>query len=413
MHQHSDGQLKHLTSSWQRIILHRSWFEDRRKCARKADFLVDFGKLDRSPKDRQALASYGDQRIPKFLAGVSGTCVFQEIILLRKKIVCLILAMLSPFSVYALGVGTTDSGSAWTYSGWVCDPAVPGYQSEVQAKRDDGEVLGRVVAGDVHETSMPSACRSSHNAHGFRLDIEQKARWADGKYHDVTLYSVDPAGNKTPFSTFSVQFSSSAEDVPSPRAAGDIVGRELDYKKAAFSGHIGIWDGAKVIEVLDEKGASKVYRNSWENFKSRSKVWNTVHPNYPMHTIETCWAHTCDVNLQQSGGLRVSAQQAVILRATQIYMIGADYTLGLYFTAAEPELRNHRESQWRKSAVRGMYRCDTFVYDAFVATTDKLSFLNPPRYVYNMDKSWKENVSSLYGFALTLPSSMLEKIRNF
>jgi hypothetical protein len=48
-------------------------------------------------------------------------------------------------------------------------------------------------------------------------------------------------------------------------------------------------------------------------------------------------------------------------RANQIYLIGADYTLDFYSTIALPSYPG-------QPAVRGRYRCDTFVMDVFAST---------------------------------------------
>lgn len=110
----------------------------------------------------------------------------------------------------------------------------------------------------------------------------------------------------------------------------------------------------------------------------------------------------------------VSAQQAVVYRALQIYQIGADYSYTLVFTTAEPFMRDAKEPAWRREAIRGKYRSDVFIYDAFRASTDIAhSGIFPYREVYGMPHSWRDKVSSLYGMALTLPYKMFEKIREF
>ncbi|WP_159917469.1 hypothetical protein [Pantoea sp. 18069] len=328
--------------------------------------------------------------------------------------VFLSLLMVSPVSAYALGMGGVDSTSAWTYSGWACNPSAPGYQNEVQARRDDGVFLGRVIADRSSKTPVPATCASPHQFHGFQLDIERKPEWVDGKVHEVILYSIDHNGNSTPLRTFPANFSSVSDGVNPPRNIGDIVGRDLNYVSLGWAGHIGVWDGSSVIEVLDERGYNKVYKNSWENFKSRSKAWDTVHPKYPGHMIKTCWINDCDVNQSRFAGMKVSAQQAVVYRATQVYMIGADYTITAGFTTAEPVMKDYNDPRWRRKAIRGKYRCDTFVYDAFRASTDiDNAGIFPYREIYGMDHSWRSKVSSLYGFTTMLPSKVMEKIRNF
>lgn len=308
-----------------------------------------------------------------------------------------------------------DSSSAWSYSGWACDPSVPGKQTEVQARRDDGQFLGRVIADRPRESTIPSDCGSPHGAHGFRFDVARKPEWADGKTHNVTLYSVDRLGNSTPFHTFSTVFAAAANDqVEPPSMAGDVVGRELDSTGFGKLGHLGIWDGREVIEILNEGGGSKVFKKSWDDFKSRSSVWNTAHPRYPGHTIQTCWSKVCDVNSNRPGESRVSAQMAVVNRAQQVYLIGADYTYTIDFTTAEPDLFDYTDPGWSRRAVRGRYRSDAFIYDAFRASTDlENAGIFPYRQVFNMSDDWRKKVSGMYHFALVLPYKMMEKIRAF
>ena len=320
-----------------------------------------------------------------------------------------------PSAVQAIGRGEAESSSAWTYSGWACDSSAPGYQSVVQARRDDGVLLGRVVADRRSKVTVPGICDSSHEFHGFKLDITRKPDWVDGKPHEVTLFSVGANGVPTPFYTSSAIFSSSVDGVEPPRDMGDIVGRDLDYAKLGSIGHLGIWDGSKVLEILnEEKSSNKVFRNSWEDFKSRTSAWNTAHPKYPGHKVKSCWNSVCDVNPGRPGEIVISAQQAVVYRASQVYMIGSDYSYTVAFTTAEPAMIDFKEPSWKRGVIKGTYRSDTFIYDAFRASTDiTLSGIFPYRQVYGMQNSWRDKVHSLYGMALVLPYKMMEKIREF
>lgn len=330
------------------------------------------------------------------------------------SVVCSGLFIVSPLN--ALAMGAAESNSVWLHSGWACDPSTPGYQAEVQAWRDDGLFLGRMIADRTPKTAISASCASSHGLHGFSLHIERKPAWTDGKVHEVTLYSVDRNGKSAPFHKFSAPFVSMLENVQLPRNMGDIVGRDLDSKIeiAAKFGHIGIWDGSMVVEVLSDAGVNKVFRNNWDDFKSRTKPWDTAYPRYPDMKITTCWDKRCDIHPNRPGQEKVSAPHAVVKRATQVYMIGADYSILLKFTAAEPELYDFTNPEWKREAVRGVYRSDVFVYDAFLATADLHpgDFI-PHREIEGMTKSWHDKVVSLYGFALTLPYKVMEKIRNF
>lgn len=333
-----------------------------------------------------------------------------------KNILIILFTLIISQSAFALGTGYIDAASAWLYSGWACDPGVPGYQVPVHAWRDDGKFLGGVVASNPREAAVGAACGSPHSSHGFNLSIEQKPELMDGKVHGVTLYTIDHAGNPAPFpgGPVRVQFPGSSNNAIAPRAVGDIVGRELAQKGLGWTGHIGVWDGSRVIEMLNEGSGNRVFTNTWENFKSRDAVtWNTAFPAYPGHTIKTCWNSSCDINSNRPDQQLVSAQQAVVRRAFQVYLIGSDYTLTKFYSNAEPAMTDYTTPNWRRPAIRGQYRCDTFVYDAFRASTDiNLSGVFPWRDVYNINPSWRNKVSSLLD-GVILPSNMLEKIRLF
>lgn len=320
-----------------------------------------------------------------------------------------------PFSAHALGMGEVQSESAWEYVGWACDSSAPGYQSVVQAKRDDGVLLGRVVADRTATTAIPRECASPHEFHGFKLYIERKPEWVDGKVHEVAIYSIDQKKDPTKLKSFMREFSGVAADVKSPKNMGDIVGRDLNISNLGAVGHLGIWDGSRVVEVLNEdKGLNKVFRNTWDDFTRRTTPWNTVGPKYSGHMVKSCWSNICDINHNRVNSVLVSAQQAVVYRALQIYQIGADYSYTLAFTTAEPFMHDAKEPAWRREAIRGKYRSDVFIYDAFRASTDIAhSGIFPYREVYGMPHSWRDKVSTLYGMALTLPYKVFEKIRDF
>lgn len=124
--------------------------------------------------------------------------------------------LLFPVGASALGLGAADSASAWLYTGWACDPSAPGYQTEVQARRDDGKFLSRMIAGEPSKHPVPADCRSPHGNHGFRLYITRKSEWADGKIHGVTLYAVDHQRKAVPFAHFSLRFSDQPQGSAAP-----------------------------------------------------------------------------------------------------------------------------------------------------------------------------------------------------
>ncbi len=70
-----------------------------------------------------------------------------------------------------------------------------------------------------------------------------------------------------------VALSSSAFPVhaANPSAAGDVVGRDLNYAVIGWLGHVGMWTGSSVLEVLNEP--TVIHTNTLTNFKNRTRYW--------------------------------------------------------------------------------------------------------------------------------------------
>lgn len=60
-----------------------------------------------------------------------------------------------------------------------------------------------------------------------------------------------------------------------PVDVSDIVGRDLNVPALGAIGHVGLWTGAKVIEVLNEPQV--VQQNTLANFRARTKYWGAVY----------------------------------------------------------------------------------------------------------------------------------------
>lgn len=201
--------------------------------------------------------------------------------------------------------------------------------------------------------------------------------------------------------------------VPEPKSSGDIVGRDLSIPLLDWAGHIGIYDGANVIEVLNE-GGNVVRINSYDNFKNRSQPWNPVYTKFSEnHSIKSCWGSTCDLAKRSSSYVGLAARYAVAQRAYQAYLIGADYTLTAYSKEAEPKYLDGTDPYWSgRPSIRGLYRCDTFVIDAFYATTMYGNGANNGRTITGSPYGWADKVVGLK-FGHIIPTVILEKLRNF
>lgn len=159
---------------------------------------------------------------------------------------------------------------------------------------------------------------------------------------------------------------------PPPRQAGqlpvdlaDVVGRDLHYFGLGFLGHLAIWTGGSVIEVLNENPV--VQENGLDNFRAREKFWGTVY--YPgISAMKTGWtacssAPDCGAVAPQPG-----AAFAIVRRAQHAKVIGAVYTLS---TAYRPFAYGECRPGGRcVAAQRGVYRSDAFVRDMFMSTSD-------------------------------------------
>ena len=75
-----------------------------------------------------------------------------------------------------------------------------------------GNVQG-ILCINLAEKELSHACRSPHNAHGFRMGINTQPEWMDGKMHEVTLCVVGRKGVKTPIRTFSVKILNANQSV--------------------------------------------------------------------------------------------------------------------------------------------------------------------------------------------------------
>lgn len=198
--------------------------------------------------------------------------------------------------------------------------------------------------------------------------------------------------------------------VQEPKASGDIVGRELSVPGLSWAGHIGIFDGANVIEVLNE-GGNVVKINSYDNFKDRSLPWPAVYTKFSeYHYITSCWGANCGLERNSRDYVGLAARYAVAKRAYQIYLIGADYTLSASSRQAEPRYFDREEPYWQgRPSVRGLYRCDTFIMDVFYTTA---TFGGQFNKVSGIPNGWDSKVSNLKSGIIT-PAAVFEKLKNF
>ncbi len=180
--------------------------------------------------------------------------------------------------------------------------------------------------------------------------------------------------------------------IDGPTNAADVVARDLDYPGLGALGHLGIWTGGEVIEIVNQ-GGNAVRYSSWDAFRNASKLWPTARPNVPNHLIYYCFNAYCNIGNYPG----IAARSAIIQRANQVRLIGADYTLAAQWRTAWPAEPGY-------PAQRGLYRCDTFVADAFTFSAGSNKGNYVPVY-------WQTRMDQLTWGVIT-PTSIWNKLKN-
>jgi hypothetical protein len=206
-----------------------------------------------------------------------------------------------------------------------------------------------------------------------------------------------------------------------PHDPGDVVGRDLDMAVIGPVGHLGLWNGREVLEVLNERVV--VQKNSYENFFSRTKTWDPVYTKIPNFSVRSCFSRNCNWRENQIDRVSLPSRQAIVARADQIRLIGAEYTVVLSKVRfALPEMSDPADRSAFRSAVRGVYRSDTYMLDVF-------GFTNTPngpygamwymgtgfpveRIVTGAPPSWTTNIRNLHQ-GIILSNSVYQRIKAF
>ncbi|MDQ0142820.1 hypothetical protein [Cupriavidus necator] len=144
-----------------------------------------------------------------------------------------------------------------------------------------------------------------------------------------------------------------------PVSAADIVGRDLDMIGLGGVGHVGIWTGSLVIEALNTSG-NAINTNSLFDFKSRTRYWGAVF----VAGLEKMPSQRMCIDANCSYLVAPGMKEAIIQNALVIKQIGADYTVTDGYISARPACSPPACTSYRRP-VRGLYRCDKFVVDAF------------------------------------------------
>ena len=206
--------------------------------------------------------------------------------------------------------------------------------------------------------------------------------------------------------TFSIQKQCFADPPPSdPALAGDVVGLDLNYPLLGWLGHLGLWDGARIVEVVS--GTTNAIRlTTLSTFKSTSTYWGTASARIPTYDVYGCFLSSCpDRRLTSWGGQveTVNTRYAIAKRAYQAYLIGANYT-----TTAEYRPAIAGDAYY--PPIRGVYRCDTFVLDVLDVTVNGGTWGN--YYYMNVDPTWKARYQELT-WGVISPSAIFNTLNTY
>lgn len=270
--------------------------------------------------------------------------------------------------------GWVDYADSKVATGWACNKSFPNSTVTIQARWDtDVYPIGSVSANIPREDAVANACGGSSSAHRFSITVDKNIQ--DGTTHQLHIYVYD-TGQEPPNSPIAVKFSGA----PVPAKIGDIVGRDLNIPGVNWTGHVGMWNGTGVIEVLNgQPNAAQI--NSWDSFNKAAWVygtgpWKTLSPAYISNSsIWGCFSTICindwtSSNYPYSGKTKGTLAWAATARGVQISQIGSDYSYTTFVTVAVPSTI-YQVYGFRASypPQRGKYRCDEFIKDLLAATT--------------------------------------------
>lgn len=180
-----------------------------------------------------------------------------------------------------------------------------------------------------------------------------------------------------------------------PESPGDVVGRESNDPILQSVGHIGMFDGSGIVGVT-KQGGNAIQYESLASFKSRTPFWGTASPNNPNHLLYECFKTTCN----GAGDFELShARMALVKRAFQAYVLGADYTYGSHYKSARPVIQG-------VPAERGLYRSDTFVVNVYEKTARDGGNTS----IYPVPQDWLDKNDDLKR-GVMLPSIVFHKMK--
>jgi hypothetical protein len=189
-----------------------------------------------------------------------------------------------------------------------------------------------------------------------------------------------------------------------PQTGGDLVGRDFASTGGAPAGHIGIYDGNVIYDVVDNGPNDAVEQVTLGNYKKISHYWGAARPRVPLglqlpEAVANCFSDQCPSSAADPNGY--TARRAIVLRAYQIAAIRARYT----FIA--PNTIRAAPGWYGGLPRQGVYRCDTFVIDAY--TYSEWIGFN-----WTADQTrWDDLVDSLGSTFEVTPGTVFAKVKGF
>lgn len=186
-----------------------------------------------------------------------------------------------------------------------------------------------------------------------------------------------------------------------PSRAGDVVARDL--KNFGPLGHLGVWTGSKVVEAQGYSSSNTIRYVSQSEFKAASPYWGAASPRIPDYPVYACYQLRCpNLAILQNGYEVTGTRLAIVRRAYQAYITGADYTIYGFYTPAGPTWNTDPTLE------RGLYRCDTFVLDMYRITV----YNSNASFGAGVDQGWKNKYDYLFAYPRT-PVGIFELLKSY
>ena len=156
-----------------------------------------------------------------------------------------------------------------------------------------------------------------------------------------------------------------------PKAIGDVVGRDIDQP---YAGHVGMWTGGSVLEVLANPGT--IYENSLTSFKNQPSVSNPK-------IMKAYWGARATSNLTATQKQNVINAGRAQKAYNPQYTTAFSYTEGKYASYCVQYNQYGQCARYQTYMISAVFRCDTFVQYSYKkgANYSVSGFL--PRNVWN------------------------------